>query len=98
LTKKRGFFAEKQPALDPKIRYSGKLKNFYIDRHYGFITLQEQGNDIFVHLEDFQKAGIDPETIKASTDILISFNILSYKINEDTESVKAINLQLKELK
>ena len=49
-------------------------------------------------MEDFQKAGIDPETIKRAKDIQITFNILSYKINEDTESVKAINLELKDLK
>jgi hypothetical protein len=49
-------------------------------------------------LEDFQKAGIDPETLKNAKDVQISFNILNYKINEDTESVKAINLNLREIK
>lgn len=76
----------------------GKLKNFYVDRHYGFITIQEYSNDIFVHLEDFQKAGIDPDSLKRAKDVQIAFNILNYKINEDTESVKAINLELREIK
>ncbi len=43
------------------VRY-GKLKWFNEKKGYGFITDEESGKDVFVHITQFQKAGIEDKT------------------------------------
>ena len=39
-------------------RYTGKLKFFDESKNYGFIIMDADNRDIFVHCDDLQKAGI----------------------------------------
>jgi hypothetical protein len=39
-------------------RYTGRLKFFDDARNYGFIIMDSDESDIFVHYDDLQKAGI----------------------------------------
>ena len=41
-------------------RFAGTLKHWNADRHFGFITRDEEAGDIFVHGKAFDLAGIDP--------------------------------------
>lgn len=46
-------------------RYTGRLKFFDDGKNYGFIIMDSDESDIFVHYDDLQKAGITKEVIKA---------------------------------
>lgn len=39
-------------------RYTGRLKFFDEGKNYGFIIMDSDESDIFVHYDDLQKAGI----------------------------------------
>ena len=45
-------------------RYTGRLKFFDDAKNYGFIIMDSDESDIFVHYDDLQKAGITKEVIK----------------------------------
>ena len=40
-------------------RYTGRLKFFDEGKNYGFIIMDADDSDIFVHCDDLQKAGIN---------------------------------------
>lgn len=46
--------------------YTGRLKFFDEQKNYGFIVMDEDKSDIFVHLDDFQKAGVSKELLKTA--------------------------------
>lgn len=45
-------------------RYTGRLKFFDEAKSYGFLVLDSDNSDIFVHLDDLQKAGITKEELR----------------------------------
>ena len=51
--------------------YKGILKNFYINRNYGFVVIDDTYNDVFVHFNDLEKAGINHSKIKNSKEITL---------------------------
>lgn len=53
------------PDANDNKRYTGRLKFFDDGKNYGFIIMDSDESDIFVHYDDLQKAGITKEVIKA---------------------------------
>lgn len=47
-----------------KLQYTGKLKFFDEQKNYGFIVMDGDKSDIFVHLDDLLKAGVNKEYLK----------------------------------
>ncbi len=45
-------------------RYKGRLKFFDEGKNYGFIILDADESDLFVHFDDLYKAGINKEKLK----------------------------------
>lgn len=96
--KKNKFFfahAEKKERfnkLEKGKRYKGKMKNFYINRNYGFLIIDEYKEDVFVHYNDLEKAGITYDKIKNLNELVLSFEIMEYKIDYETHE-KAFNLK-----
>ena len=77
-------------------RYEGRLKFFDEAKNYGFIVLDEDKTDIFVHYDDLCKANIDKEflkTAKKGNNIRFSFNLMNYMGKYD-KSRKAIDIEL----
>jgi len=59
----------KKPPLildENKVRYTGRLKFFDENKNYGFLIMDEDGSDIFVHYDDLAKAGVSKEFIKTA--------------------------------
>ena len=48
-------------------RYEGKLKKWDADRGYGFITADDGGQDVFVHITAFARDGRQPQVGEALT-------------------------------
>ena len=64
-------------------RYTGRLKFFDDAKNYGFIIMDSDESDIFVHYDDLQKAGITKEVIKTVKNdmymqIRFSFKVMEY--------------------
>ena len=79
-----------------KRRYTGRLKFFDENKNFGFIIMDDDGSDIFVHYDDLSKAGLPKEllrTAKKGNTIKLSFTCLSY-IGKHNKSKKAVDLQL----
>jgi hypothetical protein len=49
-----------------QVRYEGRLKFFDEVKGYGFIVMDDDGSDIFCHYDDFFKAGIDMNVLRAA--------------------------------
>lgn len=77
-------------------RYTGTLKFFDENKNYGFIILDGDGSEVFVHYDDLSKANLAKEylrTAKLGNQINLSFSCFKY-IGKHDESVKAVDLQL----
>lgn len=77
-------------------RYSGRLKFFDEAKNYGFIVMDDDGSDIFVHYDDLLKANVDREVLrmaKAGQVIKLSFSCMKY-IGKYDKSRKAIDIQV----
>ncbi|EAS02977.1 cold-shock DNA-binding domain protein (macronuclear) [Tetrahymena thermophila SB210] len=77
-------------------RYMGSLKFFDENKNYGFIVMDDDNRDIFVHYDDLQKAGITKEFLKSSKQgnvIRFSFSCMQY-IGKYKQSKKAVELQV----
>lgn len=77
-------------------RYAGRLKFFDEARNYGFIIMDADESDIFVHYDDLQKAGISKEIIKSIKNemymqIRFSFKVMDY-FGKYKKSRKAVDL------
>jgi len=66
---------------------TGKLKFFNVTRGYGFITPDEAGPDVFVHITAFERAGITEVTESGR----ISYGIV---IDERSGRPRANNITL----
>ena len=89
---------KKKPIIldDNKQRYSGRLKFFDENKSYGFIVMDEDGSDIFVHYDDLQKANISKELLKTARlgcMIKLSFSCMKY-IGKYDRSRKATDIML----
>lgn len=76
-------------------RYTGRLKFFDESKSYGFIVMDDDGSDIFVHYDDLHKANITKEFLKSSkfgNSIRLSFSCLEY-IGKYNKSRKATDVQ-----
>lgn len=76
-------------------RFTGKLKFFDEVRGYGFIVKDDDEKDIFCHYDDFCKAGININMLRAvklGQTLRLSFSCLSY-IGRHNKSKKAVDLQ-----
>ncbi|MEM9243331.1 MAG: cold-shock protein [Pseudomonadota bacterium] len=65
---------------------TGKVKFFNSSKRFGFITPDEGGNDVFVHISDLQAAGI------AS---LSEGQSVSYELKKDDRSGKTSAADIK---
>jgi len=77
-------------------RYYGRLKFFDENKKYGFIVMEDDGSDIFVHYDDLCKAGITKEllrTARMGNMIRVNFGCMAY-IGKYNKSRKAIDIQL----
>ncbi|CAD8095916.1 unnamed protein product [Paramecium sonneborni] len=76
--------------------YTGRLKFFDEQKNYGFIVMDEDKSDIFVHLDDLQKAGVSKEVLKSAKQgslIRFQFNCMVY-VGKYKKSRKAVELKL----
>ncbi|CAD8195070.1 unnamed protein product [Paramecium octaurelia] len=76
--------------------YTGRLKFFDEQKNYGFIVMDEDKSDIFVHLDDLQKAGVTKEVLKTAklgSQIRFQFNCMVY-VGKYKRSRKAVELKL----
>ena len=45
-------------------RFTGRLKFFDESKNYGFIVMDLDGKDLFVHYDDMKKAGVTKEQLR----------------------------------
>lgn len=77
-------------------RYTGKLKFFDEGKSYGFIVMDDDGSDIFVHYDDLHKANINKDALKSAklgNSIRLSFSCLEY-LGKYNRSRKATDIQV----
>jgi len=89
---------KKKPIIldESKERYFGRLKFFDENKKYGFIIMEDDGSDIFVHYDDLCKAGITKDllrTARMGNLIRVTFSCMAY-IGKYNKSRKAIDIQL----
>lgn len=90
----RGKFDEEEVSFD---RYQGKLKFYQLKKRFGFISLDEDGSDVFLCEDDLILSGIcfkkfKEEVFKRSV-IRLEFNIKKY-LEQDKEKRKAIHVNV----
>lgn len=90
--------ASKKPIIldEGKERYTGRLKFFDENKNYGFIIMDGDGSDIFVHFDDLSKAGVTKDmlrVVKNGQIIRFSFGCMSY-IGKYNKSRKAVDIEL----
>lgn len=76
-------------------RFTGRLKFFDEVKNFGFIIMDNDGGDIFVHYDDLSKANLPKEflrTAKKGNIIRLSFSCLKY-IGKHNRSRKAVDVQ-----
>ena len=87
---------EKPVILDEsRQRFTGRLKFFDEVKNFGFIIMDNDGGDIFVHYDDLSKANLPKEflrTAKKGNIIRLSFSCLKY-IGKHNRSRKAVDVQ-----
>jgi hypothetical protein len=89
---------KKKPIIldESQERYNGRLKFFDENKKYGFIVMDEDGSDIFVHYDDLVKANITKDllrTARMGNVLRLNFGCMAY-IGKYNRSRKAIDIQL----
>jgi hypothetical protein len=77
-------------------RYAGRLKFFDENKNYGFIIMDDDGSDIFVHYDDLAKANINKELLKTArmgNVIKLTFSCMKY-VGKYDKSRKATDIEL----
>ena len=96
-------FAYKQPDFKQKVIFEGKdfqegrIKFFFEGAEFGFITT-EANEDFFLHREDLEKAGIEPDQLahyRRFCDIRVCFRFIEYK-GKSKVSRKAVDIKVLE--
>ena len=75
-------------------RYTGRLKFFDEKKHYGFIYVDQEGTDVFVHFDDLFKGGIGRDLLRSHHQgfvLRVSFDICTY-IGKYNKSRKAVEI------
>ena len=88
--------SQKKKILDDGCRYTGRLKFFDEAKNFGFIVMDEDGSDIFVHYDDLLQANLSKELLRSAKKgnlIKLSFSCFNY-VGKHKNSKKAVNLQL----
>jgi len=49
--------------------YTGVVKFFNSKKGYGFVQPDDGGNDVFLHVTEIERAGIDPDSVTKGTEI-----------------------------
>jgi len=89
---------KKKPVIleESKQRYTGRLKFFDENKNYGFIIMDEDGSDIFVHYDDLVRANVGKELLKTArlgNVIKLAFSCMKY-LGKYDRSRKATDIQL----
>lgn len=83
----------KQIEIDENLRYTGRLKFFDDAKNFGFIIMDADDTDIFVHCDDLQKAGISKDRVKSykqsDETLRFEFRVMSY-VGKYRDSRKAV--------
>jgi len=77
-------------------RFTGRLKFFDENKKYGFIVMDDDGSDIFVHFDDLCRASVTKEmlrTVRTGNVLRFNFGLMDY-IGKYNRSRKAIDIQL----
>ncbi len=77
-------------------RYSGHLKFFDETKNYGFIVMDDDGSDIFVHFDDLMKANLSKDMLRTAKNgnvIHLSFSCMQY-VGKYNKSRKAVDIQI----
>jgi cold shock CspA family protein len=81
---------------DRKDQYRGRLKFFNEDNNYGFITIEDTEEDVFVYHDELAKAnlsGKDFRVVKDGKKLRVRFQVVSY-IGRKGKSKKAVDLKV----
>lgn len=97
IVNKKDVQVNKKPIIldESNVRYTGTLKFFDENKNYGFIIMDEDQSDIFVHFDDLLKANISKDFLKSAKHgnlIRFSFSCMSY-IGKYNKSRKAVEIQ-----
>lgn len=97
---KKELIVNKKPIIldESQARYAGTLKFFDENKNYGFIVMDNDQSDIFVHFDDLLKANITKEFLKSAKHgnlIRFSFSCMSY-IGKYNKSRKAVEIEFLE--
>jgi len=99
LISKQSQMSVKPVTLDnSKAIMTGKLKFFEEKKNYGFIVMDVDNSDVFVHYEELNKAGLNKEQLrntKRVKNLRLRFCLLTY-IGKHSKSRKAVNIILME--
>lgn len=93
------FILPKKPIIldESRARYCGRLKFFDETKSYGFIIMDEDESDIFVHYDDLLKCSVTKEALRnykqRGHQLRFSFSCMSY-IGKYNKSRKAVELKL----
>ncbi|MBV0899260.1 MAG: cold-shock protein [Wolbachia endosymbiont of Fragariocoptes setiger] len=76
----------------------GNLKWFNTEKGYGFITPEDEGADVFVHISTLENSGIRPDTLRGENKAKgIKGQKVSYELTTSREGkISARNLKLLE--
>jgi len=84
-----------------KEKMFGKLKFFSAKDKYGFIVVDTDGTDLFVHYDDLRKAQMEDQmlmTFKGRLDVSVSFCIFEYQNKQGRIKKKAVDIKLLQVK
>lgn len=89
---------KKKPIIldESKERYAGRLKFFDETKNYGFIIMDGDGSDIFVHMDDLMKANITRDMLRDTKNgvvLRLAFSCMKY-IGKYQKSRKATDIEL----
>jgi len=89
---------KKKPIIldESQERFNGRLKFYDENKKYGFIVMDDDGSDIFVHYDDLLKANINRDmlrTARMGNVLRLNFGCMAY-IGKYNKSRKAIDIQL----
>ena len=91
-------FIPKKPIILEESRetYTGRLKFFDETKNFGFIVMDNDRSDIFVHYDDLMRADVNKEklrSVKNGNVLKFKFSCMAY-IGKYNRSRKAIDLEL----
>jgi cold shock CspA family protein len=81
---------------DRKDQFKGRLKFFNEDHGYGFITIENNDEDVFVYQDELVKAGLsgkDFRILREGRKLRVCFQVVSY-IGKNGKSKKAVDIKI----